>query len=302
MAVFILRFAVFNFRESPKFYLYRGRDDKAAKVLQQIAHFNKREPVITLEYFEALTDDIDTYEGSTHKGAILGGGVSASDLTWGQRLKLEAKRYKMLFATWGVAYMTILTWFTYMFDYLSFSAAGSYIPAILAAKGAQLGVSVGETYRNYIIIYAPGIVGALLGGALWTVPFIGRKWGMVISSILQGVSLFLFATASTEAAYIGFNVLEYFMQTLFNAILYAWTPEIFPAPIRGTACGMASFFGRIFGIVAPQISGHILQDTTPLPTDPGYGNAVLYFAGAAVWVATLCILAMPGKRMGAQSF
>jgi len=302
MFIFLLRFVAFRFRESPKFHLYRGHDDKAALVLEQIAHFNRREPVVTLEWFQALTDDSMSMQDSTHKGKVLGGGVSKDQLTWGEFFRLEAQRYKILFATKGTAYMTILTWLTYMFDYLSFSAAGGYIPLILAAKGAQLGVSTSETYRNYVIIYLPGIVGALLGGVLWSVPFIGRKWGMVISSILQGVSLFLFATASTEAAYIGFNVLEYFMQTLFNAILYAWTPEIFPAPIRGTACGLASFFGRIFGIVAPQISGHILQDSTPNMTDPGYGNAVLYFAGAAVWVSTICIILMPGKRMGAQSF
>lgn len=107
--------------------------------------------------------------------------------------------------------------------------------------------------------------------------------------------------ARTEAAFVGFNVLEYFMQTLFNAILYGWTPEVFPAPIRGTASGLSSFFGRILGIVAPIIGGQIIA-TYPDPTAPDWGNRVLYFAGAAVWIATICILAMPTKRMGSQSF
>lgn len=41
------------------------------------------------------------------------------------------------------------------------------------------------------------------------------------------------------------------MQTAFNAVLYATTPEMFPAYVRGTACGTASMFGRLSGIVAP---------------------------------------------------
>lgn len=45
--------------------------------------------------------------------------------------------------------------------------------------------------------------------------------------------------------------MEYFFQSMFNAVLYGWTPEVFPAPIRGTACGVASFWGRVFGIVSP---------------------------------------------------
>jgi len=183
---------------------------------------------------------------------------------------------------------------------------GGFIPIILKAKGAQLGQTIDQIYQSYVIIYAPGLIGVLLGGAMYATPAIGRKWGMVISSALQGVSLFLFAAASTYPAYIGFNVMEYFMQSMFNAILYGWTPEVFPAPIRGTACGLASFLGRIFGIVAPQIGDALLANvygTGPdATTTYGYGNAVLYFAGGVVFVSTLCVLLMPQKRMGAKSF
>lgn len=154
-------------------------------------------------------------------------------------------------------------------------------------------MSVGETYRNYIIIYLPGTVGVLLGALMYAVPLIGRKWGMVISSALMGVSLFLFATVNTEASNIGLNLMEYFFQSMFNAILYGWTPEVFAAPIRGTACGLASFWGRIFGIVSPIIAAHILATSL---------NGVLYLAGGAVFICTIAILLMPTKQMGAQSY
>jgi hypothetical protein len=36
-----------------------------------------------------------------------------------------------------------------------------------------------------------------------------------------------------------------FERSAFNAILYAWTPEVFPVAVRGTANGLASTFGRL---------------------------------------------------------
>lgn len=83
---------------------------------------------------------------------------------------------------------------------------------------------------------------------------------MVISSTLMGVSIFLFSSVNSAASNISFNVMEYFFQSIFNSVLYGWTPEAFPAPIRGTACGIASFWGRLFGIVSPLIAQHYMLE------------------------------------------
>lgn len=128
---------------------------------------------------------------------------------------------------------------------------------------------------------------------MYGVPLVGRKWAMVVSSALMGISLCLFAVVDTEASNVTLNALEYFFQSMFNAVLYGWTPEVFPAPIRGTAAGIASFWGRLFGIVAPLIGAHLLAVGL---------NAPLYLAGAGVFVCTIAILLVPTNRMGAQSF
>lgn len=128
---------------------------------------------------------------------------------------------------------------------------------------------------------------------MYAIPLVGRKWGMVLSSALMGISLFLFAAVNTEAANVGLNLMEYFFQSMFNAILYGWTPEVYGAPIRGTACGVASFWGRIFSIVSPLIAARILAHSP---------NGVLYLAGAGVFVCTVAILLMPTRRIGAQSY
>lgn len=176
---------------------------------------------------------------------------------------------------------------------LKLNIPGSFLPTILLRKNAAINVSIQETYRNYVIIYICGIPGVLLGTLMYAIPLVGRKWAMVISSALMATSLFLFAAVNTKASNIGLNAMEYFFQSMFNAVLYGWTPEAFPAPVRGTASGLASFWGRIFSIVSPLIAGHLLERGP---------NDVLYLAGSGVFVCTLAILFLPSSRMGAQSF
>ena len=130
---------------------------------------------------------------------------------------------------------------------------------------------------------------------MYAVPAIGRRWGMIISSALMASSLFIFATVNSEASNIGLNMMEYFFQSMFNAILYGWTPEVFPAPVRGTASGLAGFWGRLFSIIAPLVAADLLA------ANPS-GNGVLYMAGGAVFISMIAILLMPTSRIGAQSY
>ncbi|PSR73934.1 hypothetical protein PHLCEN_2v10241 [Hermanssonia centrifuga] len=101
----------------------------------------------------------------------------------------------------------------------------------------------------------------------------------------MGASLFLYATITTPAASVGFNAMEYFFQSTFNAVLYGWTPEAFPAAVRGSACGLASFWGRLSSIIAPLIAARIEGST-----------GVLYLAGGGVFLCTLTALFLPDTR------
>ena len=67
-----------------------------------------------------------------------------------------------------------------------------------------------------IIIAVVGVPGVLLGTALIEIPKVGRKWAMVSSSALMGVSLFLYSTITTPAATVGFNAMEYFCTSHFH--------------------------------------------------------------------------------------
>ena len=135
---------------------------------------------------------------------------------------------------------------------------------------------------------------------MYNVPRLGRKWTMVISSGLMAASLFIFSTVNDEASNIGLNMMEYFFQSMFNAVLYGWTPEAFEAPIRGTASGLASFWGRLFSIIAPLTAQSLLPKDNGSGYDPSW-NKVLYLAGGIGLGSVLTVALLPTKMMGRQS-
>ena len=112
--IFFLRFVVFRFRESPKFLLYRGRDNKAVEVLHKIAKFNGRESTVTLEVLEALNDEATSTGSADSDRPMLGASAKKLKESWGTRISVELQRYKILFSTFTVARLTILVWITYV--------------------------------------------------------------------------------------------------------------------------------------------------------------------------------------------
>ena len=113
VVIFFLRFVVFRFQESPKFLLYRGKDEKAAKVLQHIAKFNGRQCNITLETFEALDRENDALARLDSTIPTTFAGTRDKTLPWSKKIIIELNRYKLLFVNLSMARLTLLVWITY---------------------------------------------------------------------------------------------------------------------------------------------------------------------------------------------
>lgn len=124
--VFILRFVVFTFQESPKYLLGKGKDEEALMVLHNVARINRKECHITMETFAALTTDNDseTTDNSGTPILELPGGVNANNSTIMEKVKFEFVRLKILFSSATMVRITILVWIIYAFDYWGFSVAG----------------------------------------------------------------------------------------------------------------------------------------------------------------------------------
>jgi hypothetical protein len=65
----------------------------------------------------------------------------------------------------------------------SFNLAGSFLPLILLRNNVDSGQgTVTDTYRQYVYIYLPGILGAVIALFSVQLPLVGRKWSLVFSA------------------------------------------------------------------------------------------------------------------------
>lgn len=237
LVIFFLRYFIFHLYESPKFLLSHGREQEAIDVLHKIAYFNKAPPpTLTLEMFQAIDE---TSSPASSSSSVVGGVASDSQqlATRGEKLSTARKTQKVLrnfarglgnlkalFSNPLQAFIFILLAIAYMGDYWSFNLAGSFLPIILLRNEVSDGSgSVAETYRHYIYIYLPGILGAVLGLVSVQLPLVGRKWSLVISAILQGVAMAMYTQVYTTAGYVGLNAFEYIMQTVSGTYLTSLT-------------------------------------------------------------------------------
>ena len=115
---------------------------------------------------------------------------------------------------------------------------------------------------------------------------------MAISTALSGVFLFLFTTSGNPDTQLAFSSLEAFFQNIMYGVLFAYTPEVFPAPNRGTGSGIGSFLNRLAGLCAPIVAVYAGEAS---PVAPIYASGGLFFA------ALLAMVALPIETMGKQS-
>jgi len=113
----------------------------------------------------------------------------------------------------------VLLSLAYMGNYWSFTLAGYFLPIVLLNNNVDSGAhDVTETYRQYVYIYLPGVLGAVAALFSIQVPLLGRKWSLVISAALQGLSMAMYTQVKNTAGYVGLNALEYIMQSVSQAI------------------------------------------------------------------------------------
>jgi putative MFS transporter len=181
------------------------------------------------------------------------------------------RRTLMIWMSWAVlvyTYHGIFIWLpTFYYNTLSFTVVKS-IQWVLIVTLAQV----------------PGYyIAALL------LDRVGRKRIAVIFLTSAGVgSILLSLATSTDLILLWSMVISFFNLGAWSA-LYAYTPELYPTPIRGTASGAAASIGRLAGVVAP----------TATPLLYSYGGLPAAFAAFAlihlVGAVTIAILGTETK-------
>ncbi len=83
----------------------------------------------------------------------------------------------------------------------------------------------------------------------------GRRGSMGWATLATAASMLAFPLLNDPLSRLIVNCITSFFQNIMYGILYAYTPEVFPTHLRGTAMGIASALNRVFGAIAPTLGG-----------------------------------------------
>ncbi|KAH7324931.1 major facilitator superfamily domain-containing protein [Stachybotrys elegans] len=277
LVMFAIRFLFFTIFESPKYLMGKGRDEDAVRVVHEVARRNGKTTALTLDDLRAC--EPEGYVANTNASAAIKRNLQVLNLS----------QVKPLFATGKLALSTSLIMTVWGLIGLAYPLYNAFLPFIQDTRGADFGDgSTYLTYRNSLIISTLGIPGALLGGYLVEVPRVGRKGTLSVFTILTGVFLYASTTALDSNSLLGWNCAFSFCSNVMYAVLYGFTPELFPTPQRGTGNALTATCNRVFGIMAP-----IIAMFADLRT-----SAPVYTSGALFIAAGLLVLPMPFESRG----
>ncbi|KAH9891835.1 MFS general substrate transporter [Cubamyces lactineus] len=272
--LFFVRFFAFHLHESPRFLVGRGRDAEAVEVVHRVAAFNGRSSSLTVEMLRAC-------EGLGRGREDRGTGVKAS-----------RGHVKGLFATPKLAFSTTILIVIWALIGLAFPLYNGFIPYFLATRGADFGDgSVYITYRNQVILSVVGLPGAIIAGWMVELPYLGRKGTLALSTVITGVFLFAATTARTSDALLGWNCGYSVTSNVMYGVLYALSPELFPAKDRGTGSALVAAANHICGALAPIVAIYA-NLTTSVP---------IYVAGACFILGGLLAFLLPFEPRGKAS-
>ncbi|KFY34466.1 hypothetical protein V494_06750 [Pseudogymnoascus sp. VKM F-4513 (FW-928)] len=265
MVEFFVRFGFFTVFESPKYHMGKGNDEEAVRIVHEVAKRNGKVSSLTIADLQACDPTGDGAQ--TNAAAALKRKLEKVNLT----------HVRALFASPKLALSTSLIILIWALIGLGYPLYNAFLPYLQAIRGAEFGDgSTYLTYRNSLIVAVLGIPGALIGGALVEVRGFGRKGTLAASTVLTGVFLYASTTALTSNALLGWNCAFNFFSNIMFAVLYSYTPEVFPTKDRGTGNALTATANRIFGIMAPIIAMFANLETSA----PVYTSGALFIAAA----------------------
>ncbi|GMR50738.1 hypothetical protein PMAYCL1PPCAC_20933, partial [Pristionchus mayeri] len=227
--------------ESARYYVARGEKDKATKVLERVARYNKK-----------LLPEGDIVLHQTEQNGAK------------QMMKptgILALLSKPILAT------TLLVWVVWMMNVFSYYGMTLYTTKLFQSTDECHGGSVENAHENgtsscvplrhedYVDMITtsfsevPGLIITFL-----LIDRIGRKRIMAVELFVFGIANYLLYFCMNRSLIVAILfVARAFIAGAFQAV-YVYTPEVYPTPMRALGIGTASAFGRIGAIITPYVA------------------------------------------------
>ncbi|CAG2158869.1 MFS transporter [Cupriavidus numazuensis] len=178
---------------------------------------------------------------------------------------------------------TFTVWGLWFFALLGFYGLNTWIGALLQQSGMDVTKSV--LYTVYISIGGiPGFLCAAVAVEHW-----GRKPACVATLVGGACAVFFYGKVAGSAAdttwlFLSGGLMQFFMFGMW-AVLYTYTPELYPTRARASGCGLASTVGRVGSLLGPTLVGLVL---------PVAGQAGVFLLGALCFLSAAAIVAKFG--------
>lgn len=281
--MFICRFFLFHLFESPKLLLARGRQSEAVAVVHGIAYFNKRKTWLTEDILNQIGGNPEVTEDAK---------LSTPEIIRRSLSKFSTQRIGPLFRDKKMAITTVLLWWQWATIGMAYPLFNAFLPQYLANSGNDQPTATSIVYRNYAITSIVGVPGSVIAWYTVDVKYVGRKGTMAFATLVTGIFIFCFTISGDPNFQLTFTCLEAFFQNIMYGVLYAYTPEVFPAPNRGTGSGIASFLNRVAGLCAPIVAVNAGNSNPKAP---------IYASGGLILAAFASMLLLPIETRGKQS-
>lgn len=212
--------------ESPRWYECRGRHKEANAVMLSLEQETER---------------------LTH--------IPLPPVPEGDTPKTTNQQSFSFFRLWAPEYfqttvMLWVLWFCLVFGYYGIFI---WLPSLLV----KAGYTMVNSFMYVIIITLAQIPGYF--SAAYCVERFGRRPTISMFLVASAILAYAFGQSITTATIlISASFMSFFNLGAWGAV-YTYTPELYPTFARATGAGAAAAFGRIGGILAPIIVGHLLQ-------------------------------------------
>jgi MFS family permease len=182
---------------------------------------------------------------------------------------------------------TVLVWLIWIFVSFGYTMFNGFLTKFLEFSGGQK-LSESDLYLRYMIVSLFGIPGSIAG---WYAvdSRLGRKGTMAVSTFGTALALYLSTLFTSSTGQIISDSVASFLQNIMWGVIYAYSPEVFPTRCRGTGVGMAASLSRIFGAIAPLVTGALFSIKQEIP---------LYVAAASLTLAGFCMIVLPIETRG----
>ncbi|EEC82301.1 hypothetical protein OsI_26552 [Oryza sativa Indica Group] len=281
--------------ESPRYLCSVGRTMDARVILEKIARMNNSSlPPGILTYastrrIDKVLDDSETALLITEDG---GSGIDehTSSKPGGITALRESWSYDLIRSTF-------LLWFVYLANY--FAYYGVILLTSELSNGQRRCASVGinfmqpkdaNLYRDVLVTSLAEFPGLVLAALL--VDRIGRKVSLGIMLLLSCAFL---APLAVHLGQGSVTTLLFCARTCIMggfAVLYVYTPEIYPASSRNTGVGITSSFGRIGSIVSPVVTVSLSENCRQ--------KEAVFFMDLMLFLAAVACALIPLETKGRQ--